>query len=108
MNIVVLTSSRRAPGLKPGHVRVWFGAAVKVSRLVPSMVVDYAAGRALKRATSWLAPAVASCPVTLAARVAAASAPLNLLAVTEVVQAAAEASGGPSGQPVSRTPPIAA
>jgi hypothetical protein len=56
-----------AQGLRPGHVRVWFGASVRVSRLVPNMVVDYAATRALRRATSWLRGAVASAPLTLAA-----------------------------------------
>lgn len=60
-----------AEGLRPGHVRVWFGAAVRVSRLVPSPIVDYAQGRALKRATAWLAPAVRAAPLTLAKEVKA-------------------------------------
>lgn len=34
--------------------RVWLSANIVVSRLVPTMVVDYAAGRALPRATAWL------------------------------------------------------
>lgn len=47
-------SGESAEALKPGHVRVWFGASIRVSRLVPPWVVDYAAQRALRRATSWL------------------------------------------------------
>lgn len=57
-----------ADGLKPGHVRVWFQASVRVSRLVPASIVDYAANRALRRATSWLPDAVAAAPLTLAAQ----------------------------------------
>ena len=60
-----------AEGLRAGHVRVWFGASVRVSRLVPSLVVNYAAGRALRRATTWLRPAVAEAPLTLAQAAAA-------------------------------------
>ena len=63
-----------APGLKPGHVRVWFRASVVVSRLVPSFVVDYAQSRALRRATSWLKPAVDAAPLTLATSLRAAKA----------------------------------
>ena len=48
--------------LRKGHVRVWFGASVRVSRLVPKWVVEYASVRALRRATSWLRPAVAAQP----------------------------------------------
>jgi len=57
----------RAEGLRPGHVRVWFGASVTVSRLVPRLVVDYAASRALRRATAWIREAVEHAPLTLAA-----------------------------------------
>ena len=46
-------------------MRVWFGASVHVSRLLPTFIVDYAAGRALKRATNWVRPAVAAAPLTL-------------------------------------------
>jgi len=63
-----------APGLKPGHVRVWFRASVVVSRLVPSFVVDYAQSRALRRVTSWLKPAVDAAPLTLATTLRAAKA----------------------------------
>ena len=44
-------------GLREGHCRVWLQASLRVSRVVPKWVVDYAARRALPRATSWLAPA---------------------------------------------------
>lgn len=37
-----------------GVSRVWLTANIVVSRLVPALVVDYAAGRALPRATAWL------------------------------------------------------
>lgn len=46
-----------AQGLKPGHVRVWLCASIRISRVVPRWVVDYAARRALPRATTWLRPA---------------------------------------------------
>lgn len=39
---------------RPGVSRVWLSASIVVSRLVPTLVVDYAAGRALPRATGWL------------------------------------------------------
>lgn len=44
-------------GLREGHCRVWLQASLRVSRVVPKWVVDYAARRALPRATSWLRPA---------------------------------------------------
>jgi len=50
--------------LRPGHVRVWFGASVRVSRLVPKWIVDYASVRALRRATGWLRTAVAAQPLS--------------------------------------------
>ena len=46
-----------AQGLKPGHVREWLCASIRISRVVPRWVVDYAARRALPRATTWLRPA---------------------------------------------------
>lgn len=46
-----------AEGLREGHVRVWLSASIRVSRVVPKWVVDYAARRALPRATAWLSPA---------------------------------------------------
>jgi hypothetical protein len=39
-----------------GVSRVWLSAEVVASMLVPTMVVDYAAKRALPRATKWLQP----------------------------------------------------
>jgi hypothetical protein len=41
-----------------GWTRVYMSATVKVNSLVPMWLVDYAAERALKRATSWLKPYV--------------------------------------------------
>jgi hypothetical protein len=43
-----------SPPDRPGYTRVWLGANIVVSRLVPTVIVDYAAARALPRATSWL------------------------------------------------------
>jgi hypothetical protein len=57
-NDLTPSSGSLTPGLKPGHVRIWFGASVTVSRLVPDFVVTYIATRALARATAWLRPAV--------------------------------------------------
>lgn len=41
-----------------GWTRVYMSATVKVNNLVPMWLVEYAAERALKRATSWLKPFV--------------------------------------------------
>lgn len=41
---------------RPGFSRVWLSASVVASRFVPTMIVDYAASRALPRATTWLQP----------------------------------------------------
>ena len=38
----------------PGYSRVWLSANIVVSRVVPTLLVDYAASRALPRATTWL------------------------------------------------------
>lgn len=47
------------PGDRPeGWTRVYMSATVKVNNLVPMWLVEYAAERALKRATSWLKPYV--------------------------------------------------
>ena len=44
-----------APADRPsGYSRVWLSANIVVSRVVPTMLVDYAAARALPRATMWL------------------------------------------------------
>lgn len=45
----------QAPADRPaGYSRVWLSANIVVSRVVPTVLVDYAASRALPRATSWL------------------------------------------------------
>lgn len=46
---MLVTMSRREE-----YSRVWLYANIVVSRLVPSFIVDYAAYRALPRATEWL------------------------------------------------------
>lgn len=45
----------QAPADRPaGYSRVWLSANIVVSRVVPTLLVDYAASRALPRATTWL------------------------------------------------------
>eukprot|EP01042_Synura_sphagnicola_P003721 gene3721-4642_t len=39
-----------------GYTRVWFHAAVIASPLLPASLVDYAAGKALAKATNWIQP----------------------------------------------------
>ena len=39
---------------RPGYSRVYLSTNIIVSRVIPSVIVDYAAARALPRATSWL------------------------------------------------------
>ena len=41
---------------RPGYTRVYLSASVACSVFVPTLIVDYAAARALPRATSWLRP----------------------------------------------------
>ena len=41
---------------RPGYTRVYLSASVDCSIFVPTFIVDYAAARALPRATSWLKP----------------------------------------------------
>lgn len=60
-----------AEGLRPGHSRVWLCSSIHVSRVVPRWIVDYAARRALPRATTWLRPTVE--PKAAKARAAAAA-----------------------------------
>lgn len=43
-----------------GYTRVWMTAQVDCSRLLPGFIIDYAAARALPRATTWLKPALES------------------------------------------------
>lgn len=44
------------PDGKEGHTRVWLLCELRVSRLLPQWIVDYAATRAMPRATTWLKP----------------------------------------------------
>ncbi|CAM9481300.1 unnamed protein product, partial [Chrysoparadoxa australica] len=46
----------RAEQRGKGYTRVWMKAEVETSPLVPPFIVDYAARRALPRASSWLRP----------------------------------------------------
>ncbi|KAG5191028.1 hypothetical protein JKP88DRAFT_297022 [Tribonema minus] len=46
----------RPPDCRPGHCRIWLVASLVVSGLVPGFLVDYAAARALPRASTWLKP----------------------------------------------------
>lgn len=41
---------------RPQYTRVWLSAEIVVSSVVPTMIVDYAACRALPRATRWIQP----------------------------------------------------
>ncbi|CAM9315574.1 unnamed protein product [Ectocarpus sp. 4 AP-2014] len=45
-----------SPPDRPGFSRVWMLAKVDVNRIVPGAIVDYAAGRALPRASKWIKP----------------------------------------------------
>ena len=42
--------------LNPFRCRVWLKASITTTRLVPTIIVDYAACRALPRATNWIQP----------------------------------------------------
>ena len=46
------------PDGKEGYTRVWLLCELRVSRLLPQWIVDYAASRAMPRATTWLKPQV--------------------------------------------------
>jgi len=48
----------KAEGLQPGSTRIWLLAELKVSRILPRMIVDYAARKAFPRATTWIKPHV--------------------------------------------------
>ncbi|KAJ1466447.1 hypothetical protein T484DRAFT_1861634 [Baffinella frigidus] len=39
---------------RAGYSRIWLSSKVTCSPLLPAMIVDYAAARALPRATTWL------------------------------------------------------
>jgi hypothetical protein len=43
-------------GKHANRSRVWLRASIRSSFMVPSWIIDYAAERALRRATSWLGP----------------------------------------------------
>ena len=47
-----------SPDGKEGYTRVWLLCELRVSRLLPQWIVDYAASRAMPRATTWLKPQV--------------------------------------------------
>lgn len=44
------------PDGKEGYTRVWLLCELRVSRILPQWIVDYAAARAMPRATTWLKP----------------------------------------------------
>ena len=44
------------PDGKEGYTRVWLLCELRVSRILPQWIVDYAAKRAMPRATTWLKP----------------------------------------------------
>ena len=46
------------PDGKEGYTRVWLLCELRVSKLLPQWIVDYAAARAMPRATTWLKPQV--------------------------------------------------
>mmetsp|Transcript_15370 Transcript_15370/g.20023 ORF Transcript_15370/g.20023 Transcript_15370/m.20023 type:complete len:413 (+) Transcript_15370:286-1524(+) len=46
------------PDGKEGYTRVWLLCEVKISSLLPQFITDYAASRAMPRATTWLKPQV--------------------------------------------------
>ena len=50
--------TQRNPDGKEGYTRVWLLCELRVSRFLPQWIVDYAAARAMPRATTWLKPQV--------------------------------------------------
>ena len=46
------------PEGKEGYTRVWLLCELRVSKILPKWIVDYAAKRAMPRATTWLKPQV--------------------------------------------------
>jgi hypothetical protein len=50
--------TQSSPDGKEGYTRVWLLCELSVSRLLPQWIVDYAAARAMPRATTWLKPQV--------------------------------------------------
>ncbi len=51
-------TQRNPDGRGPNVTRVWLLCSLKVSKLLPTFIVDYAANRAMPRATTWLKPTV--------------------------------------------------
>lgn len=45
-----------SPPDRPEYSRVWMLATIDVNRFVPGAIVDYAASRALPRASNWIKP----------------------------------------------------
>jgi len=56
------------PERDDGWTRVWLNARVQCSPLLPSAVIDYAATKALPRATTWLAPVCEAVQLELASK----------------------------------------
>jgi hypothetical protein len=54
-NIIMLIFSF---GFYKGYTRVYLLASLQISRALPTFIVDYAADRAMPRATTWLKPEV--------------------------------------------------
>lgn len=48
----------QSPGDQPENCRVWLVVELRAAALLPHWLIDYAAERALRRATSWLQPHV--------------------------------------------------
>lgn len=51
-------TQRNPDGRGENVTRVWLLCSLKVSKLLPTFIVDYAANRAMPRATTWLKPTV--------------------------------------------------
>lgn len=51
-------TQRNPDGRGENITRVWLLCSLKVSKLLPTFIVDYAANRAMPRATTWLKPTV--------------------------------------------------
>jgi hypothetical protein len=50
------TVSATGDASSPPRTRIWLSANIRASRVVPDLIVDYAAYKALPRATTWLQP----------------------------------------------------
>ena len=46
------------PDGRKGYTRIWLLCDLAVSQLLPTFIVDYAAKRAMPRASSWIKPTV--------------------------------------------------